>query len=119
MKSPADLREIRNALLAGVANTADFSSLGSINLLQTAILTITSEGTAAAVCDPLKQINNLRQGYPAHGDNAKRFLDAHRFFKLSYPIVAFTDAWESVLKSYFSSMTSLRDTLSREWNNRA
>jgi len=65
----------------------------------------------------MKNINYLRQGYPAHGDNAKRHLDAHAFFGLPYPIMDFGNAWERVLARYFDAMKEMRDVLSAVWTN--
>jgi hypothetical protein len=57
----------------------------------------------------------LRQGYPTHGDTAKKYLSAHRFFKLEYPITDHEAAWESILGDYFSAMRELLTILSTAW----
>ena len=70
---------------------------------------------AAAICDTLKNINNLRQGYPTHGDNLDKVLPAHRFFRLRYPVTDYEAAWESVLGKYFEAMRAMRDGMSAAW----
>ena len=71
---------------------------------------------ATSVCGPLKNINHLRKGFPTHGDNAKLFLRAHHFFKLTYPIEDYAAAWDTLLGAYLTAMKSLRNILSDEWS---
>jgi hypothetical protein len=111
-------KDLDRALLRQVAGIASDVPIGDFVLLGKAIETLPTAGSSDAICAPLKQLNNLRQGYPTHGDNAKMFLEAHRYFGLSYPVTSFSEAWESVLARYFESMRALRDVLSAEWNRR-
>ena len=111
-------KDLDRNLLATISHVADPSTTGELVLLQKALETLASTTEAESICLVLKQVNNLRQGYPAHGDNAKRFLDAHRFFKLPYPVVDFESAWESVLGEYFRAMRSMRDALSKAWTSK-
>jgi hypothetical protein len=111
-------KDLDRALLRQVAGITSDVQIGDFVLLGKAVETFPSAGSAEAICTPLKQLNNLRQGYPTHGDNAKMFLEAHRYFGLSYPVTSFSEAWESVLARYFESMRALRDVLSAEWNRR-
>ena len=73
---------------------------------------------AKQICDVLKNINELRKGYPAHGDNTPKFLKAHTFFKIKYPINDYQSAWESILGAYFQAMKKMLKVLSVEWEKR-
>ncbi len=111
-------KDLDRPLLRQVARITSDVQIGVFVLLGKAIETLPSAGSSEAICTPLKQLNNLRQGYPTHGDNAKLFLEAHRYFGLSYPVTSFSEAWESVLAKYFESVRALRDVLSAEWSRR-
>ncbi|MES2244318.1 MAG: hypothetical protein V4639_15710 [Pseudomonadota bacterium] len=111
-------KDLNRALLRQVAGVTPDVQIGDFVLLERAIHTLPNAGSAEAIGAPLKQLNNLRQGYPTHGDNAKMFLEAHRYFGLTYPVTDFSVGWESVLAKYFESIRSLRDVLSAEWNKR-
>lgn len=108
-------KDLNRELLRKRAGVAPDDRIGDFVLLGQAIQTLADAASPEPICEPLKQLNNLRQGYPTHGDNAKKFLQAHRYFGLPYPISEFSDGWESVLAKYFESMRALRDALSAEW----
>jgi hypothetical protein len=112
-------KDLNRDLLRRVAGTEPAVQIGDFVLLETVLTPLASGSTAAKVCGPLKQLNNLRQGYPTHGDNAKKFLEAHRYFGLDYPVTDFSEGWEAVLASYFNAIRELRDVLSAEWKRRA
>jgi hypothetical protein len=80
--------------------------------LEQYLATITAARKVRSVCDVLKNINELRKGYPTHTDNTNKYLSAHDFFRISYPIQDFPAAWDSVLGSYFRAIKLLRDILS-------
>ena len=86
----------------------------SLMLLDAFLKQIAATEQATSVCGPLKNINHLRKGFPTHGDNAKQFLRAHHFFKLTYPIEDYAAAWDTLLGAYFTAMKSLRDILRDE-----
>jgi hypothetical protein len=111
-------KDLDRDLLRQVVGIAPDVQIGDFVLLGKAIESLEGEGSAETVCLPLKQLNNLRQGYPTHGDNAKMFLEAHRYFGLPYPVTSFSEAWESVLATYFESMRALRNALSAAWNRK-
>jgi hypothetical protein len=111
-------KDLDRDLLRQVACIASDVQIGDFVLLGKAIETLKGEASSDAVCAPLKQLNNLRQGYPTHGDNAKMFLEAHRYFGLPYPVTSFSEAWELVLARYFESMRALRNALSTAWNQK-
>jgi len=92
--------------------------LGSIVLLEELLTNFSSPQSASDVCGVLKNINELRKGYPAHGDNTDKFLISHDFFKISYPIEDFQASWESILGAYFKAMRGLREILSAERGKR-
>jgi hypothetical protein len=108
-------KDFNRALLAKVSVTTDPSTVGDFILLERALETLGHGSEAAAVTVNLKHINSLRQGYPAHGDNADKFLQAHRHFNLPYPVEDYEAAWEKILSEYFSSMKALRNLLSQAW----
>ena len=91
-------------------------SKGTIILLENSLAKLSNPERASEICSVFKNINYMRQGYPAHGDNAKKVLVAHRFFDLAYPIQNYSNAWEKILGKYFSSMREMRDILSEAWN---
>lgn len=107
-------KDFNRALLAKVSATTD-PGVGDFILLERALDTLGHGSGAAAVTVNLKHINSLRQGYPAHGDNADKFLQAHGHFNLPYPVADCEAAWEKILSEYFSSMKALRDLLSQSW----
>jgi hypothetical protein len=108
-------KDFNRALLAKVSATTDPTGVGDFILLERALETLAPGSEASAVTANLKHINSLRQGYPAHGDNADKFLQAHRHFKLAYPVEDCEAAWEKILSEYFASMKALRDLLSKAW----
>jgi hypothetical protein len=108
-------KDFNRALLAKVSATTDPSTVGDFILLERALETLGHGSEAGAVTANLKHINSLRQGYPAHGDNADKFLQAQRHFNLPYPVEDYEAAWEKILSEYFSSMKALRDLLSQAW----
>ncbi|MEJ1380700.1 MAG: hypothetical protein RPT95_06995 [Candidatus Sedimenticola sp. (ex Thyasira tokunagai)] len=88
--------------------------VGSIVLLEELLSSFNGSKEAAAVCGVLKNINELRKGYPTHVDNTDKFLSAHDFFKIEYPIENYEAAWDAILGGYFRSMEKLRDILGKE-----
>ena len=108
-------KDLNRALLAKVSGKPNPSDIGDFILLEHALVTLGAEVDVASVTDNLKHIKYLRQGYPAHGDNSDKFLQAHRHFTLPYPVQEFGEAWERILLGYFASMKALLELLSRAW----
>jgi hypothetical protein len=73
-------KDLNRPVLAKVAGVSDYRSVGDFVLLEQALETIATKDRITPITNVLKQVNALRQGYPAHGDNADRFLAAHRYF---------------------------------------
>lgn len=90
--------------------------IGSITLLDELLTKYSNEQKSNSICSVLKNVNELRKGYPAHGDYTDKFLPAHTFFKIKYPIEAYQPAWESILGSYFKAMKEFLEVLSDEWH---
>ena len=109
------VKDLNKPVLGKVAGISDLAETGAIVLLQQALAKVMSVEETDTACAVLKNINTLRQGYPTHGDNAKQFLEAHRFFKLPYPVQDYEPAWETVLGEYFRAMRRIRDGLSEAW----
>lgn len=107
--------DLNNKLLEKVTDMTLGENTGNLTLLTLALEKIATSTEAKEVIEVLRNINFLRQGYPAHGDAAKKHLDAHVYFGLIYPISDFTDAWEKVLARYFGAMKKMRDLLSKAW----
>lgn len=112
------VKDLNRPPLAKAAGVADPKDVGDFILLEGALKSIAAESEVGAICATFKQINFLRQGYPTHGDNADKFLQAHRHFRLPYPIADFSAAWEAILGNYFSAMKEIRTLLSAAWSVR-
>ena len=89
---------------------------GELILLEELITFYSNDEIAKEICTIFKKINDLRKGYPIHGDNIKRVLPAHYFFSLKYPIENYNEAWEIVLSCYFESMRKIRDIFIEYYN---
>ena len=85
--------------------------------LEELLISYSDEKTAFGICIVFKNINDLRQGYPTHGDNLENVLPAYRFFGISYPIDNYTSAWETVLIRYFLAMKEIREIFKNHHNN--
>jgi hypothetical protein len=109
------VKDVNKSVLAKVSGESNPETVGGIVLLQRAMESVVVADEANTICSVLKNINAIRQGYPTHGDNAKQFLEAHRFFKLPYPIQDYETAWESILGEYFRTMRCIKDGLSVAW----
>ena len=94
------------------------ANAGPFKLLDAFLTKIATAEKATSVCNPLKNINHLRKGYPTHGDNVDQFLPAHDFFELTYPIEDYAAAWDTVLGAYFTAIKSLRNILRDERSHR-
>lgn len=99
---------VNKNIIAKTLNKSTHKDIGSIILLEELLMVNSDKQRACDVCDVLKNINALRNGYPAHGDYVRWFLPAHEFFRLSYPIEDYQSAWESILGRYFDAMKALR-----------
>jgi len=110
------VKDLNKEILEKFLGNEAGESTGTIILLENSLAKLSSPGRSSNICSVFKNINYMRQGYPAHGDNAKKVLVAHRFFGLTYPIPSYSDAWEKILGKYFSSMREMRDILSEAWN---
>lgn len=102
---------MNKSIMGKYLNKDSTEDVGSIILLEELLSKFGNKEQAAKVCNVLKNINELRKGYPAHGDNTDKFLSAHDFFGISYPITNYQDSWERILGSYFDAMKSLRQIL--------
>ena len=82
---------------------------GSINLLEEYLkLSPDYDETPVKV---LKSINRLRQAYPVHTDTADGVQEAHRFFRLPYPIKNFDKAWRMILVNYSDALKRIFEAL--------
>lgn len=108
-------KDLNRPVLAKAAALSDHGSVGDFVLMEMALETIAPKDQITPLTAVLKQVNSLRQGYPAHGDNADRFLAAHRYFGFPYPITDYSAAWEQILGKYFNAMKGIRELLSSAW----
>ena len=95
--------KLRN--LTGVTDT----QVKSIKLLETYLSQHSMQEWK--VIETLRAINNLRQGYPVHGDRSDGVLHAHKYFGLTYPVSDHSHAWRSILLSYLDSLERLLEKL--------
>lgn len=98
-----------------ISNT---DNLGEIILLEKLLTVYSDEVIAKNICVVFKKINDLRKGYPIHGDNIDRVLPAHDYFDLTYPIVDYKNAWEKILNSYLESMIMIREIIIDYYQNK-
>jgi hypothetical protein len=91
----------------------DVRQVTPIVLLEELLTIYSTADRAKAVCDVFKRLNNLRQGFPAHGDNAEKVLPAYDFFKLKYPVNDFASAWDTILGRYIAAMRELLQILTQ------
>lgn len=82
---------------------------GTISLLEKYIRKL--NGDIDKIIIPLKHINRLRQAYPIHTDKATGVIEAHKFFKLEYPLTKYDESWKILLKAYLNSLKSLFELL--------
>ncbi len=83
---------------------------GSINLLEEYLKLLPDyDETPVRV---LRSINRLRQAYPIHTDAADGVQEAHRFFRLAYPIKNYDEAWRVILVSYSDALKRVFEILS-------
>lgn len=98
-----------------IPNTNDF---GEIIILEQLLTVFSNKNIAKNICIVFKKINDLRKGYPIHGDNIDRVLPAHDYFDLTYPIVDYKNAWEKILNSYLESMIMIREIIIDYYQNK-
>lgn len=91
--------------LTGITDT----HVKSIKLLETYLAQHSMQ--ERKVVETLQAINNLRQGYPVHGDRSEGVLRAHKYFGLTYPVLDNSHAWRSILLSYLDSLERLLEEL--------
>ncbi len=91
--------------LTGITDT----QVKSIKLLETYLAQNSMQNRK--VVETLQAINNLRQGYPVHGDRSDGVLRAHKYFGLTYPVSDHSHAWRSILLSYLDSLEKLLEKL--------
>jgi hypothetical protein len=111
------IKDLNRGVLGKIAGI-DPKDTGDFILLEKALCSVTQASEVESIGTTFKQINYLRQGYPTHGDNAEKFLIAHKHFGLPYPIADFSAAWEGILGQYFAAMKTLLSVLSSAWSNR-
>lgn len=70
-----------------------------------------SQNDIEEVCLPLYNINNLRQSYPIHHDTSDKVLKAFDYFGLRYPINHFSQAWDTIIGKYMSSLKKLLELI--------
>jgi len=110
VNKPAMLKGLTQTQLDGIVarhNLQDSSQVAPFVLLEELLAVYSTTERAKTICDVFKRLNNLRQGYPTHGDNSERVLQAHDFFKLRYPVEDFSTAWDNILGRYFEAMKEM------------
>jgi hypothetical protein len=105
---------LNKGLLGNKLAKESTESTGSITLLESYLGTCATAEKVSYVCNVLKNVNELRKGFPTHTDNTDKFLAAHDFFNISYPVENFDVAWDTILGAYFRSMKQLLEILADE-----
>lgn len=106
MATGLNFKKLRN--LTGVKDT----DKKSIYLLEAYLTQNNLE--SSQIVKTLQAINNLRQGYPVHGDRSDGVLRAHKYFGLSYPVSEHNDTWKTLLIKYLEALQTLLSTLRRD-----
>jgi hypothetical protein len=106
MATGLNVKKLRN--LTGMKDT----DKKSIYLLETYLTQ--NKLASAQIVKTLHAINNLRQGYPVHGDRSDGVLRAHEFFSLSYPVSDYNAAWKTLLLKYLDSLQTLLSELKKD-----
>jgi len=98
--------------IAAKHQIADPNQLAPLVLLEELLTLYSDANRAKMITGVFKRLNQLRQGFPAHGDNADKVLQAHDFFKLRYPVEDFATAWDTILGKYFEAMKEFLKVIS-------
>ena len=101
----AGLNVLKLRELTGISDT----QIKSIKLLE--VYLSKTKLDDRKIIETFQAINNLRQGYPVHGDRSEGVLQAHRYFGLSYPVSDFSGAWKIILLAYLDVLERLLDNL--------
>ncbi len=109
---------VNKAALAKAIGEEEPDKIGSLNLLQSWLKSLSDVSIVDDVCGILKRLNDLRKGYPAHGDNVDTVLEAYDFFDIRYPVEDFSAAWETILRKYQDAMESMLQFLADERDSR-
>lgn len=83
------------------------STNGSLNLLGELLRRDFPEAPIDSIMNCLRSGNRLRQMYPMHTDTADGVLEAHRYFRLPYPIMEYDDAWNAIKNAYRQALDKL------------
>lgn len=94
-------------ILRKITSTSD-TSVKSISLLEAYLKAISDKGES--VIKVFRNINQIRQGYPIHGDHAG-VLESHKFFKIKYPVENHKEAWNTLLSNYLSALQDLLEII--------
>jgi hypothetical protein len=104
------LRSFTAAEAAAIATkhgVADANRIAPLVLMEELLTGFSNAEQAKRITVVFKRLNDLRQSFPAHGDNVDSVLRAYDFFRLQYPIEDFNAAWDAILGRYFDAMKDL------------
>ena len=101
-------------ILRKITNTSD-TSVKSISLLDAYLKAISDKGES--VIKVFRNINQIRQGYPIHGDHAG-VLESYKFFKIKYPVENRREAWNALLSNYLSALQDLLEIIRNDKSDR-
>jgi hypothetical protein len=63
------------------------------------------------IMDILQNFNRMRRMYPVHTDRAKGVLEAHKFFKVGYPVEDHEKAGRKLLEFYREALKGILDLI--------
>ncbi len=110
INKPALLRwfsEDRAKAIAAKHKLAEPNLIAPMVLLEEVLSDFSNAERAKAITIVFKRLNDLRQSFPAHGDNADKVLQAYDFFRLRYPVDDYATAWDTILGRYFVAMKDM------------
>ena len=99
---------LNEAILREITKIDD-SQVKSLSLLEKYLLTYNNYDDFSIKV--FRSINRLRQAYPIHGDNINGVQDAHKFFKLEYPISDYSESWKKLLINYLDALRRILETI--------
>jgi hypothetical protein len=104
-------RHINVEILRKLTSETD-KNVKSVQLLEKFLTQI--GGSNNNICDTLKYLGRIRQGYPIHTDIAG-VIEGLKQFNLKYPIEDYENTWQVLLNSYLNALKDLYKIFSEKY----